>query len=560
MPRTLSRRRFLRGAGSTALGIAAAPVRLLAEPTFDLVIRGGSIVDGTGAPPFTADVGIVGDTIAALGSIHPEQARRVLDARGLIVSPGFIDIHSHSDDSIVRYPRAESRALQGVTTELTGNCGYSAAPLGGVNESFRRRAFLDSFGLEPGWSDLASYFRALEEVGISINQALLLGQGSLRENAIGGDDRPLDRAEMAALMRAVETGMDQGAFGLSTGLEYEPGIFTPTSEIVDMVRVVARRGGLYASHIRNEVATVVEAVAEAIEIGRRAGARVQISHLKTVGSRNWELQGPSLALIESASRQGVELLADAYPYAAYSTTLTVLTPSWARDGGQGALLARLRDPVQRDRIRGEVAETVREDPGDFDLIVISSVASPANRELVGRDLAAIAAGWSVEPIDALLRILTEENGNVSYVGHGMSEANVETVLAHPMVMVGSDGSAMAPEGPAAETRPHPRSYGTYPRVLGHYRRERRLFDLPTAIRKMTSMPAEQIGLADRGRIARGMKADLVLFDADKVADRATFERPHRYPDGIRHVLVNGVPVVEQHEHTGARPGRVLRKS
>ncbi len=551
----------MQGAGSLALGLAATPFgRLLADPGFDLVIRGGSILDGTGSPPWRGDVGIVGDTIAALGRIAPEQARRLLDARGLVVCPGFIDIHSHSDDSIVRYPRAESRALQGVTTELTGNCGYSAAPLGGVNESFRRQAFRESFGLDAGWSDVASYVRTLEELGVSVNQALLLGQGSLRENVIGGEDRALDRDEMAALLRSVEVGMDEGAFGLSTGLEYEPGIFTPTSEIVDMVRVVARRGGLYASHIRNEVTTVLGAVAEAIEIGRRAEARVQISHLKAVGSHNWDKQEPALGLIESAGRQGVELLADAYPYTAYSTTLTVLTPAWARDGGQTALVERLRDGVQRDRIRREVAETVLEDPGAFDLIVISSVASPANRPLVGNNLEQIAERWSVEPIDALLRILLEENGNVSYVGHGMSEANVETVLAHPMVMIGSDGSSMAPEGPAAETQPHPRSYGTYPRVLGHYCRERRLFDLATAIRKMTSMPADQIGLGDRGRIAKGKKADLVVFDAKRIRDLGTFQEPHRYPAGIHHVLVNGVPVVERRKHTGARPGRVLRKS
>ncbi len=551
----------MQGAGSLALGLAATPLgRLLADPSFDLVIRGGSILDGTGSPPWRGDVGIVGDTIAALGRIAPEQARRLLDARGLVVCPGFIDIHSHSDDSIVRYPRAESRALQGVTTELTGNCGYSAAPLGGVNESFRRQAFRESFGLDAGWSDVASYVRTLEELGVSVNQALLLGQGSLRENVIGGEDRALDRDEMAALLRSVEVGMDEGAFGLSTGLEYEPGIFTPTSEIVDMVRVVARRGGLYASHIRNEVTTVLGAVAEAIEIGRRAEARVQISHLKAVGSHNWDKQEPALGLIESAGRQGVELLADAYPYTAYSTTLTVLTPAWARDGGQTALVERLRDGVQRDRIRREVAETVLEDPGAFDLIVISSVASPANRPLVGHNLEQIAERWSVEPIDALLRILLEENGNVSYVGHGMSEANVETVLAHPMVMIGSDGSSMAPEGPAAETQPHPRSYGTYPRVLGHYCRERRLFDLTTAIRKMTSMPADQIGLGDRGRIAKGKKADLVVFDAKRIRDLGTFQEPHRYPAGIHHVLVNGVPVVERRKHTGARPGRVLRKS
>jgi N-acyl-D-amino-acid deacylase len=556
-----SRRGFLATGGAAALGLAAGPLaRLVAAPSFDLVIRGGTIVDGTGGAPWAADVGISGDTLTALGTIDAEQARRVIDADGLTVVPGFIDIHSHSDDSIVRYPDAQSRVLQGVTTEVTGNCGYSAAPLGGVSESRRRAEFRTTYGVEASWSDVASYLRALEETEIAVNQALLLGQGSLRENTIGGEDRGLTEDESRALMRAVEAGMDEGAYGLSTGLEYAPGIFTPTAEIAAMATVVARRGGLYASHIRNEVAAVLAAVAEAIEIGRRSGARVQISHLKAVGSPNWPKQEPALSLIESARAGGVEVLADAYPYSAYSTGLSVLTPAWARDGGRPALLARLRETDDRRRIRAAIVETVRQDPGAFELIVISSVGSEANRPLVGRNLVEIADAWGTEPAEALLELLIAEDGDVGYVGHGMSEENVERVLAHPLVMIGSDGVSIAPEGPAAATRPHPRSYGTYPRVLGHYRRERGLFDLPTAIRKMTSLPADQVGLPDRGRLARGKKADLVIFDAAKIADQATFEDPHRYPTGIRHVLVNGVPVVENAAPTGRRPGRVLRKS
>ncbi len=561
VPRSISRRRFLQGASSAALGLVTAPLGALdTSAPFDIVIRGGSILDGDGGTAWSADIGIRGDTIAALGAIAPDQGAQLLDASGLVVAPGFIDIHSHSDDPIIRYPRAESRVLQGITTELTGNCGYSAAPLAGVNESARRKAFRDNLGLDPDWTDVASYLEALETLGISINQALLLGQGSLRENVIGGADRALTEKEMRSLLDAVQEGMEQGAFGLSTGLEYEPGIFTPTPEIIAMARIVARNGGLYASHIRNEVATVLGAVAEAIEIGRRSETRVQVSHLKAVGAPNWSKQAPALELLETARERGLDVLADAYPYTAYSTILTVLTPAWARDGGQDALLGRLGDPAQRARIRTEVEHTVSEDPGGFDLIVISSVSTERNRDLIGSNLETIAERRSIAPIEALLRLLEEENGNVSYVGHGMSEANVELVLAHPQVMIGSDGEAMAPEGPAAEKRPHPRAYGTYPRVLGHYCRERRLFDLPTAIRKMTSMPADQIGLTDRGRIARGKKADLVLFDAAEVADRATFQQPHRYSAGINHVLVNGQPVVVDGEHTGRRPGRALRSS
>jgi N-acyl-D-amino-acid deacylase len=273
---------------------------------------------------------------------------------------------------------------------------------------------------------------------------------------------------------------------------------------------------------------------------------------------DWEKQEAALDLIESARRDGVAVLADAYPYPAYSTGLTVTFPDWALEGGSPAILARLRGP-ERDRIRGAVEAQVRGDPGDYDLIVISSVRSARNRPLVGKSLAAIAEAWRVERAEALVRLVEEEETRVSFVGHGMSPENVERVLRHPLVMIGSDGVSMAPTGRAAEERPHPRSYGTFPRVLGHYARERRLFELPAAVRKMTSLPADQIGLPDRGRLARGLKADLVVFEAGAVRDAATFEDPHRYPVGIVHVLVNGTPVVERAAHTGARPGRVLRK-
>ncbi len=556
-----TRRRFLRDGATVALGLAFAPAwRVELAPPFDLVLKGGTLLDGTGAPAWQADLGIVGDTIAALGAIAPEQGRRVLDVTGLHVAPGFVDIHSHSDGDILAYPNGESRLLQGVTTEVTGNCGHSAAPLVGVAADERRKDYQADLGVEAVWGDVASYFALLEKTRIALNQILLLGQGTLRQNAIGLFDRPLTPDELGGVLRAVEEGMDQGAFGLSTGLEYIPGNYTPTDEIVAMARVVARRGGLYASHIRNEEARLLEAVNEAIEIGRRAGARVEISHLKASGTPNWPKQRGAIDLIESARRAGVEVLADAYPYTAYSTGLTIFLPPWAREGGGSAIVARLRDAETRARIRKEAAAYARSDPGDYNLIVIARTRSERNRPLVGKNVAEIAEQWKLEPVDALLRLVEEEEGNVSYVGHGMSPDNVEMVLSHPLVMIGSDGSTMAPVGKAAEARPHPRSYGAYSRVFAHYVRARKLFDLPTAVKKMTSMPADQAGLGDRGRLARGMKADLVVFDAARLEDRATFTDPHQYPTGIAHVLVNGVAVVEGGKHAGARPGRVLRKA
>jgi N-acyl-D-amino-acid deacylase len=556
-----TRRDFLKSGACATLALGSFPVpRIRYTAAFDLVILDAIILDGTGGPAWRGDLGIVGDTITAVGSISPEQGSHVIETSGLHVAPGFIDIHTHSDDSIVAYPSADSRVRQGVTTEVTGNCGYSAAPMEGAEAERRRGDAEEEYGLQVEWTGVASYFKALEELEISTNHALLLGQGTLRENVVGLENRRLTDDEMKSVLRAVEEGLDHGAVGLSTGLEYAPGRFTPTEEIVQLARVVARRNGLYASHIRNEEANLLAAVDEAIQIGRETGVRVEISHLKAAGRPNWPKQQAALDLIESARRDGVQVLADAYPYTAYSTGLTIFMPTWALEGGWSRLAQRLDDVTDRARIRDAYNSQISVDPGSYDLIVIASTRSEKNQPLVGMNLVQIAERWDLEPVDAALRLLEEEEGRVGLVGHGMSPENVELVLSHPLVMIGSDGSSMAPTGRAAETRPHPRSYGTYPRVLAHYVRERKIFDLPTAIKKMTSMPADQVGIKDRGRIARGMRADLVVFDAAEVQDQATFDDPHRYPVGIHYVLVNGRLLVNDGEPTGARPGRVLSKS
>jgi N-acyl-D-amino-acid deacylase len=554
------RRSFLGRASAALAGLAVSrPLCVGAAPSLDVVVRGGTVLDGTGAPAFRADVGLVGDTIAALGEIAPEQGRRVIDAAGLHVAPGFVDIHTHSDPDVLVYPTADSRVRQGVTTELAGHCGGSAAPLAGLGVAERRQEW-KADGVDADWTDVASYLSRVEEAGISVNHALLVGHGTLRSNAIGDVDRPLSAEERPAVERALEEALDQGVFGLSSGLEYVPGRYTPPSELVALARLVARRGGLYASHIRNEERHLLEAVAEAIEVGRSSGVRVEIAHLKAAGESNWPKQKAALDLLESARRDGVAVLADAYPYTAYSTGLTNLMEGWAREGGSAAILGRLRDPAARLRIRREVEAQVKDEPGGWDRVVVSRVRTQKNRPAaVGRSLVEIGGAWGLDPVDAYLRLLEEEETAVSFVGHAMSPQNVERLLRHPLVMVGSDGSSMAPVGKAAEARPHPRSYGTFARVLGFYARERGAFDLPTAVRKMTSLPADQIGLADRGRVARGKKADLVAFDAAKVRDTATFDDPHRFPEGISLVVVNGVPVVERGAHTGARPGRVLRR-
>lgn len=558
-PTPIDRRSFIRLGGSAAVALAAGPlVHVEAQSTFDLVIRGAQILDGTGTAAFAGDIGVAGGRIAAIGTIAAERARAVIDAAGLHVSPGFIDIHSHSDGDVLAYRTADSRVRQGVTTELTGNCGSSAAPLAGPRAEEQRKEWKEE-GVEATWSGVGSYCDRLDKAGLAINQALLLGQGTLRVNAIGNVNRRLSDDELSGVLRAVEDGLDEGAFGLSTGLEYTPGRYTPTSEIVEMARVVARRGGLYASHIRNEETTLLEAVDEAIGIGRRSGVRVQVSHLKAAGRENWVKQQGALDLIASARQAGTDVLADAYPYTAYSTTLTILLSAEALEGGTPALMTRLADPTWRARMRKEIDEQLARELGDYALIVISRVKTPANQTLVGKNMVDIARSWNVEASEAVLRLLEQEEGAVGMIGHGMAPDNVEKVLRHPLVMVGSDGSSMAPVGRAAGTRPHPRSYGAFARVLGHYVRERKALTLPEAIRKMTSMPADQIGLSDRGRIARGKVADLVVFDASTVSDAATFETPHRYAVGISYVVVNGVPVIERGEPTGATPGRALRR-
>ena len=543
----LGRRQFLGGlAAASVLGACAgvAPSR-----RFDVVLKGGRVVDGSGREPFEADVALLGDRIAHVGSIEAASGARTLDASGLCIAPGFIDIHTHSDRTIFEWPGADSRVRQGCTTEITGNCGSSAAPRDPLRETGE-----DEDGPKATWTDVRSYAEAWRANDAVLNHALLVGHGTLRRAVIGEVDRAATADELAEMGRRLELALEQGAIGLSSGLEYVPGIYTPPQELVELARIVARRGGLYASHLRNEEERLVESVREACEVGRTTGVRVQVSHLKAAGRANWGSQGEALAVIERARASGVDVMADAYPYTAYSTTLQILLEPWSREGGSEAIVARLKDPDQRARMRREIGPHVQREPGDFDLIVISSVGAPECQPCVGKNIVQIAEMWSVEPAEAYMRLLELSKGDVGFVGHGMSEDNVERVLAHPLVMVGSDGRSMAPTGRALDDRPHPRSYGTFPRVLEHYVRERRLFDLATAVRKMTSMPAERAGLRDRGRVEPGFAADLVLFDAERVADRATFDDPQRYPTGIEHVFVNGELAVEREQPTGARPG------
>jgi N-acyl-D-amino-acid deacylase len=541
----VNRRDLLRLGSLAAAGAALGGRALGGEAVaFDVVLRGGTLVDGLGGTPFAGDLALAGDRIAAVApaGMLAAGAARSLDVAGKIVCPGFVDLHSHSDFSLSDCPTADSRIRQGITTEITGNCGSSAAPA----------------AADGGELGVAAWFDGLEARRLAVNVALLVGHGTLRERALGSVDRPATDVELARMVVELETAMDAGAIGLSTGLEYVPGIFTPTAEIEALARVVARRGRLYASHLRNEVDAVLAAVDEAVAIARATGVRTQISHFKVCGRSFWPQQDEALARLERARASGLDVAADAYPYTAYSTGLSIVLPAWAREGGSEAMLARLADPARRVEIAAAVRAYVATEPGDFDLIVISSLGEGGRTDAVGRSVAAIAADDGIEPVETLLRLLEQSRDEVSYVGFAMSEENVAKVLAHPLVCFGSDGYALRAEDADAD-RPHPRSYGAAVRLLARYCRDLAALDLQSAVRKLTAFPADRAGLADRGRLVPGCSADVVVFDLAALADTATYENPKRYPAGIERVWVNGVATVEAGVPTGERAGRVLRR-
>jgi N-acyl-D-amino-acid deacylase len=526
---------------------------------FDILIKGGTVVDGTGAPATVTDVAIIGDRIQAVGALGHAEAARVIDVAGAVVAPGFIDMHSHGDFVLPGLPTADSKVHQGFTLEVVGNCGASPAPL----TPARRQDVIDTAALtvpalEWEWTTFRSYLERLTGEGVSVNVAPLVGHGTIRILGMGTGDARATAGQLEAMQAEVRKAMDEGAVGLSTGLIYAPGMFADTDEVVRLARVAGEAGGFYASHIRGEGDTLLEAIAEAIEIGRRAQVAVQISHLKAAGRANWPKMARAIDLIETARAEGLDVTADMYPYPAGSTSLATLLPAWARVGSRDALLARLADPTERARIREALEGRGLARDAEWDGIVISGC--PATPEHEGRTVAAIAADRGVTPSQAVVEILREAQGEADMILFMMSEENVALGLRCPWVMIGSDGEGRAATGPYATGKPHPRNYGTCPRFLGRYVREERIVSLEEAIRRMTSLPARKLGLRDRGLLQPGHLADVVVFDPATIADTATFADPHRYPDGIRWVLVNGQPVIAAGQHTGARPGRVVGRA
>jgi len=527
---------------------------------WSLLIRGGAVADGTGAPRRPADVAIEGDRIAAVAPGLRGEAARTIDATGLVVAPGFIDAHSHSDLFYPATPAAESKLRQGCTTEVVGMCSFSMAPAPRPRWDDVRRWVAGLAGpVDLRWETFAEYLDALRALGPSINVAHFVGHGALRLTAVGPESRPPRPDEMKRMEALLAEALEAGAFGFSTGLVYPPSAYAATEELVALARSMARRRGLYFSHIRGESATLLEAFAEAIRIAEEGGVGAQIAHIKAAGRENWPKIDQALALLDAARARGVDISGDAYPYHAGSTKMDNLLPAWVHDGGIEALLGRLGDRGTRRKIveeclvDGERWRTLSMGAVGFDQI---QVGTCARREVEGMTLAAIARQAGTTPAEVMMNLVLEERAAVSMVVFSQSEAVVDRVLAHPAVMVGSDSIGLSAGAGPHRGKPHPRMYGTFPRVLA-FARDRALFSLETAVHKMTGMPAARLGLRDRGVLREGAAADVTVFDPATVEDEATFADPHRHPTGIPYVIVNGAVVVDGPRFHPAGTGRVL---
>jgi N-acyl-D-amino-acid deacylase len=546
-----------------ALLLASIPALLHAQDTpYDIVIRNGRIVDGTGSPWYAADVGIRGGRIAAIGMLDGAQARRTVDAAGRVVAPGFIDMLGQSEMSILVNPSLPSKIFQGITTEITGE-GSSAGPL---NDSLiaADRAGYDHYRITPDWRTLGGYFARLEKQGIGINFASYVGATQVRRMVLGDGDRTPTADELERMKALVREGMRDGAVGVSTALQYPPAPYASTEELIALAAEASKLGGLYATHMRSEGDRIMPALDEAIRIGREAKIPVEIWHLKAAGKRSWGKMPQIVARIDSARKAGVDIAADTYAYPAWFNSMSAFVPPWAQDGGTAKMLERLRDPAVRRRIRREMLtpggdwdNEWQEIPGP-EAVIIGVVQNPALVSYQGKTLAQVAKLRSADPIDALFDLLIEDSGYTSVAVFGMSEPDVALALKQLWVSVNNDSQGTAPDGLLGQEHPHPRAYGTFPRILRKYVREERRLTLEDAIRKFTSLPAQRMRLGDRGVLKVGMWADVVVFDPATVRDRATFAQPNQLAEGMTWVLVNGVPVIADGKATGALPGQVLR--
>jgi dihydroorotase/N-acyl-D-amino-acid deacylase len=550
---------------AAALAVAIAGLRAQPGPVpFDVLITGGRLVDGTGAPWFIGDVGVRGDRIAAIGRLAGQPARQTIDATGLAVAPGFIDMLGQSEFNVLVDGRAASKIMQGVTTEITGE-GTSIAP---VNDRMIKEAKpgWDHFKLVQDFTTLAGYFERLETRSrTTINIGTFVGAGGVRDYVIGSEDIPSTPATLERMKALVAEAMKDGALGLSSSLQYVPDRFNTTDDLVELAKVAAGAGGVYLTHLRSESGQIDEALDEAFAIAERASIPTEIWHLKTAYKANWGRMPAVLKRIEEARRRGLDITANQYPYTRASNDLDSCLPTWVREGTTDQMLARLKDPAMRERIKAEMdnaASTAWENQwygsGGGDGVMVASVLDAGLRRYEGRTLAQIGREEGKDPRDALMDLVIADRGQTACIISIMDEEDVRAALAHPLVSIDTDSGAKAEDGPLSESRSHPRAWGTFARILGKYVREERLLTLEEAIRKMTSRSAARVGLHDRGILRPGMAADITIFDQAAIRDVATFEDPNHYAVGIRHVFVNGRAVVANGAITADRPGRPLR--
>jgi N-acyl-D-aspartate/D-glutamate deacylase len=539
--------------------LASACARQAAQQPYDLLITGGSVLNGEGTPAVRADVGIRGGRIATIGDLPTAAATRRIDASGLTVAPGFIDIHNHSDYTILVEPRSESMIRQGVTTMVLGE-SRSAGPIRAVNQEARARAD----GVTPDWTTLGGYFARLEQKHMATNIASYVGEEQVWTYVKGYGQSPATQLELVEMKRLVGAAMEDGAMGLSTALLQPPSSFATTTNLIELARTAKSYGGIYSSHIRDEGEGVFRAIDEAIQVGKGAGIPVDIIHMKIAHKKLWGRAAEIIAMVQKARDEGYDIRANVYPYTAGQNNLSSIVPPWAHDGGREKLLERLKDPSARKRMRDEVMNGLPDwynhylATGDgWAGMILVSLKHERNKPFQGKRMSELIAARGGHPADVLFDVLLEEGGSVPTVFFHHSEPDMQLIMKQPWTSIGSDGSAVSPDGPTGRTHPHPRYYGTFPRVLGRYVRELKVITLPEAVKKMTSMNADKLGIADRGRLKEGLAADVTVFDQDRVIDRATFEQPHQFPVGIKYVIVNGIVTVDNEQHTGALAGRVL---
>ena len=527
---------------------------------FDTIIKNGMIIDGTGQFRYEADLAISKGEISAIGDLKESEAQNIIDASGLIVAPGFIDMHSHSDVTLLDDPGGESKAHQGVTTEVVGNCSYSPFPIG--QSGAEGASDPDMSSRYPWtWTTLDGWANTLESEGISINVAPQVGHAALRAAVGLREDRRPTQDELHAMRKLLTESIEQGGFSFSTGLTVAPSMYGDTDEIAALAQALSPfDGAFYVTHARLWAGNHVRAVEEAVEIGKRAGVPVQYSHMAIIDSRFYGTGEEMVAPLEKARAEGIDATYDVYPYTAAGTHLAQSVPTWLQEGGESEMLKRLRNPAERKR----AIEDIKKGhfgglPWKFDTFVISYVKTESNQHIVGKSVEEIASDRRQDPHETYLALIEEEDNQVGAVVHNRVESDVRYFLSHPLAMIGSDGNAISPTGVHSSEKPHPRFYGTYPRILGRYVREQSLMSLETAIRKMTGMPAERLRLNDRGTIEIGRIADLAIFDPAQVIDKSTFDDPHNLSVGVNHVLVNGTPIISDGVHNNSRPGQVVRR-